>query len=175
MRFLLASIWLAAVVAVAPTLALGASDRARGYHSEAFTVPNFCGTGVAVEGFFESIFTASERDGVVKVEHQGSVTFSYDDASVIESFAGQFTHTLVSTGEDGTETRQLISKGIPVKIQLANGQVLARDAGMIVQLVIIQNGNEIDVQTVSTSGPHPIDASGGSLFCTVVPQALGIT
>ena len=175
MKFLLASIWLTAVVAAAPTLALGASDRARGYHSEAFTVPNFCGTGVAVEGFFESIFTASERDGVVKVEHQGSVTFSYGDASVIESFAGQFTHSLVATGEGGVETRRLISKGLPVKIQLANGPVLARDAGIIVQLVIIQDGNEINVQTVSTNGPHPIDASGGSLFCAVVPQALGIT
>jgi len=173
MRFL-ALIAVAAVVAAAPTLALGANDRAHGYHSEAFTDPNFCGTGAAVEGFFESIFTASERDGVIKVEHQGSVTFSYGDASVIVSFAGQFTHTLVATGERGVETRRLISKGLPVKIQLANGPVLARDAGIIVQLVIIQNGNEINVQTVSTSGPHPIDASGGSLFCAVVPQALGI-
>lgn len=173
MRFF-ALIAVAAVVGAAPTLALGANERARGYHSEAFTDPNFCGTGAAVEGFFESIFTASERDGVFKIEHQGSVTYSYGDAAVIASFAGQFTHTLVSTGEDGTETRQLISKGIPMKIQLANGPVLARDAGIIVDLVIIQNGNEIDVQTVSTSGPHPIAASGGSLFCAVVPRALGI-
>ena len=173
MRFF-ALIAFAAVVAAAPTLALGANDRARGYHSEAFTDPNFCDTGAAVEGFFESIFTASERDGVFKIEHQGSVTFSYGDASVISSFAGQFTHTLVATGEGGVETRRLISKGLPVKIQLANGPVLARDAGIMVQLVIIQNGTEIDVQTVSTSGPHPIDASGGSLFCAVVPRALGI-
>jgi hypothetical protein len=174
MRFL-ALIAVAAVVAAAPTLALGANERARGYHSEAFTDPNFCGTGADVEGFFESIFTASERDGTFKVEHQGSVTYSYGDAAVIVSFAGQFTFTLVSTGEGGVETRRLISKGLPVKIQLANGPVLARDAGIIVQLVMSQNGNEINVQTVSTSGPHPIDASGGSQFCEVVPQALGIT
>ncbi len=173
MRFLLASIAVAAVVAAAPSLALGAKPE-HGHHSESFTDPNFCGTGAAVEGFFESIFTASERDGVTKVEHQGSVTFSYGDAFVIVSFAGQFTHTLVATGEGGVETRRLISKGITAKIQLANGPVLARDAGIIVQLVTIQNGNEINVQTVSTSGPHPVDASGGSLFCAVVPQALGI-
>jgi hypothetical protein len=172
MKFLLASIWLAAVVAVAPTLALGAKPE-HGYHSESFTETNFCGTGTSVDGFFESIFTASERDSVVKVEHQGSVTFSYGDASVIVSFAGQFTDTIVATGEDGVEIHQLISKGIPVKIQLANGPVLAVDAGVIVMLNTVQHGNRVDEQIVSMSGPHPVAVSG--LFCTVVPQALGIT
>jgi hypothetical protein len=172
MKFLLASIWLAAVVAVAPTLALGAKPE-HGYHSESFTETNFCGTGTSVDGFFESIFTASERDSVVKVEHQGSVTFSYGDASVIVSFAGQFTDTIVATGEDGVEIHQLISKGIPVKIQLANGPVLAVDAGVIVVLNTVQHGNRVDEQIVSMSGPHPVAVSG--LFCTVVPQALGIT
>jgi hypothetical protein len=171
MKFLLASIWLAAVVAVAPTLALGAKPE-HGYHSESFTETNFCGTGTSVDGFFESIFTASERDSVVKVEHQGSVTFSYGDASVIVSFAGQFTDTIVATGEDGVEIHQLISKGIPVKIQLANGPVLAVDAGVIVVLNTVQRGNVVDEQIVSMSGPHPVAVSG--LFCTVVPQALGI-
>jgi hypothetical protein len=172
MKFLLASIWLAAVVAVAPTLALGAKPE-HGYHSESFTETNFCGTGTSVDGFFESIFTASERDGGFKVEHQGSVTFSYGDASVIVSFAGQFTDTIVATGEDGVEIHQLISKGIPVKIQLANGPVLAVDAGVIVVLNTVQHGNRVDEQIVSMSGPHPVAVSG--LFCTVVPQALGIT
>jgi hypothetical protein len=171
MKFLLASIWLAAVVAVAPTLALGAKPE-HAYHSESFTDTNFCGTGTSVDGFFESIFTASERDGGFKVEHQGSVTFSYGDASVIVSFAGQFTDTIVATGEDGVEIHQLISKGIPVKIQLANGPVLAVDAGVIVVLNTVQRGNVVDEQIVSMSGPHPVAVSG--LFCTVVPQALGI-
>ncbi len=172
MKFLLASIWLAAVVAVAPTLALGAKPE-HGYHSESFTETNFCGTGTSVDGFFESIFTASERDGGFKVEHQGSYTFSYGDASVIVSFAGQFTDTIVATGPGGVEIHQLISKGIPVKIQLANGPVLAVDAGVIVALNTVQFGNRVDEQIVSMSGPHPVAVSG--LFCTVVPQALGIT
>ncbi len=172
MRFL-ALIAVAAVVAAAPTLALGANDRARGYHSEAFSDPNFCGTGAAVEGFFESIFTASERDGVFKIEHQGSVTYSYGDAAVIVSFAGQFTDTIVATGENGVEIHQLISKGIPVKIQLEKGPVLAIDAGVIVVLNTVQHGNVVNEQIVSLRGPHPVAVSG--LFCTVVPQALGIT
>jgi hypothetical protein len=172
MKFLLASIWLAAVVAAAPTLALGAKPE-HGYHSESFTDPNFCGTGTSVDGFFESIFTASERDGGFKVEHQGSVTFSYGDVAVIVSFAGQFTDTIVATGPGGVEIHQLISKGIPVKLQLENGPVLAVDAGVIVALNTVQFGNHVDEQIVSLSGPHPVAVSG--LFCTVVPQALGIT
>jgi len=112
MKFLLASIWLAAVVAVAPTLALGAKPE-HGYHSESFTETNFCGTGTSVDGFFESIFTASERDGGFKVEHQGSYTFSYGDASVIVSFAGQFTDTIVATEAGGVEIHQLIRKRNP--------------------------------------------------------------
>jgi hypothetical protein len=46
---------------------------------------------------FESLFNESERDGVFKTEHQGSFTFIYGDASVIVSFAGQFTDTIVAT------------------------------------------------------------------------------
>ena len=71
------------------------------------------------------------------------------------------------------EIHQLISKGIPVKIQLPNGPVLAVDAGVIVVLNTVQQGNVVDEQIVSMSGPHPVAVSG--LFCTVVPQALGIT
>ena len=97
----------------------------------------------------------SERDGVGKAEHRGSVTFSYGDASVILSFAGQFTDTIVATEAGGVEIHQLISKGIPVKIQLANGPVLLIDAGVIVVLVTVQNGNG-DLQIVSMNGPHPL-------------------
>jgi hypothetical protein len=172
MRFLLASIGIAAVVAVAPTLALGAKPE-RGYHSDSFTETNFCGTGTSVDVFFESIFTASERDGGFKVEHQGSFTYTYGDASVIVSFAGQFTDTIVATGPGGVEIHQLISKGIPVKIQLENGPVLAVDAGASVVLITVQNGNVVNEQIVSLSGHYPVLVGG--VFCTVVPQALGIT
>ena len=71
------------------------------------------------------------------------------------------------------EIHQLVATGIPVKIQLANGPVLLIDAGVIVVLVTVQNGNE-DAEIVSMNGPHPL-AENGSLFCEIVPQALGIT
>jgi len=45
----------------------------------------------------------------------------------------------------------------------------------MVELVTVQDGNVLNDQIVSTNGPHPEAASGFSLFCDVVPQALGIT
>ena len=71
------------------------------------------------------------------------------------------------------EIKQLISKGIPIKLQLANGPVLAVDAGVSVVLNTVLHGNLVNEQIVSLRGPHPVMVSG--LFCTLVPQALGIT
>ena len=169
MRLFLALLTVAAAVAVAPMAASGATFR-----SESYTDPDFCGTGASVDVLSENTLAhLSERDGVGKAEHRGSDTFTYGDASVIVSFAGQFTDTIVATEAGGVEIHQLISMGIPVKIQLANGPVLSIDAGRIVLLITVQNGNE-DVQIVSVNGPHPL-AENGSLFCEIVPQALGIT
>lgn len=52
---------------------------------------------------------------------------------------------------------------------------VALDAGVIVDLVTVQDGNVLNDQIVSTNGPHPEAASGGSFFCQVVPEAIGIT
>src|SRR5256885_15034 len=166
---------LAIMVVAAVPMAASAAKPEHAFHSESFTDPDFCGTGASVDGFFESIFTASERNGVIKTEHQGSTTFTYGGASVVVSFAGQFTETVVAVGEGGVVTKQLISKGITEKIQFPNGPVLSLDAGVIVELVTIQDGNILNDQIVSTNGPHPEAANGGSPFCEVVPHALGIT
>jgi hypothetical protein len=72
------------------------------------------------------------------------------------------------------EIHQLIGKGIPVKIQLANGPVLLIHAGVIVELVDRPKRQEIDHEFVSMNGPHPLAESSGSL-CEILPQALGIT
>jgi hypothetical protein len=162
---------IAVVVAVAPMAASGAAS----HSTESFTDPNFCSIGASVDVLVENTLAhLSERDGVGIAEHQGTVTFTYGEASVVMSFAGQFTDTIVATEPGGVEIHQLISKGIPVKIQLPNGPVLAIDAGVIVMLNTVHDGNEIDSQIVSMNGPHPL-SENGSLFCEIVPQALGIT
>jgi hypothetical protein len=173
-RILISALVIAAVAVIAPMAASGAKPE-HAFHTESFTDPDFCGTGASVDGLFESIFTASERNGVIKTEHQGSVTFTYGDASVVDSFAGQFTDTIVATEEGGVEIHRLVSKGITEKIQLPHGPVLLLDRGVLVELVTVQDGNVLDAQIVSMNGPHPDRASDGSLFCQIVPQALGIT
>jgi hypothetical protein len=175
MRLLLVSVLVIVAVAAVLPITASAAKPEHAFHSETFTDPDLCGTGASVDGFFESIFTASERNGVIKTEHQGSVTFTYGGSSAVVSFAGQFTDTIVATAEGGVETHQLVSKGITEKIQAPNGPVLSIDAGVIVELVTVQDGNVLNEQIVSTNGPHPEAASGGSLFCEIVPQALGIT
>ena len=170
-KTVLVTIAAAALAAVAPIAASGAAF----HSSESFTDPDFCGTGASVDVLSENLLAhLSFRDGVGKAEHQGTVTFTYGDASVILSFAGQFTDTIVATEAGGVEIHRLISKGITVKLQLANGPVLSIDAGVIFELVTVQNGNE-DHEIVNVNGPHPFAESGGSLFCEIVPQALGIT
>jgi hypothetical protein len=172
MRLLLTLLTVAAAVAVAPIAASGAAF----HSSESFTDPDFCGTGARVDVLVENTLAhLSERDGVGKAEHQGTVTFTYGDASVIVSFAGQFTDTIVATEAGGVEIHLLVGKGIPEKIQLANGPVLLIDAGMIVVLNTVQDGNLLNSQIVGMNGPHPDAASGFSLFCEIIPQALGIT
>ena len=175
-RFLVSALVIAAVVAIAPMAASGAKPE-HGFHSESFTIPDFCGTGASVDVFFESIFTGGDRNGngVIATEHQGSFTYTYGDASVVQSFAGQFIETIVATGEGGVVVHQLVSQGITEKLQVPNGPVLSLDAGVIVELVTTQDDNVINDEIVSTNGPHPEAASGGSLFCEIVPQALGIT
>lgn len=168
---LLVTIAAAALVAVAPMAASGAAV----HSSESFTDPDFCGSGASVDVLVENTLAhLSFRDGVGQAEHHGTVTFTYGDASVILSFAGQFTDTIVATEPGGVEIHQLISKGIPMKVQLPNGPVLAIDAGVIVMLNTVQDGNLLNSQIVSINGPHPFAENGG-LFCEIVPQALGIT
>ena len=151
MRLFLALLTVAAAVAVAPMAASGATFR-----SESYTDPDFCGTGASVDVLSREHARAPKRARWCgQGGAPGSDTFTYGDASVIVSFAGQFTDTIVATEAGGVEIHQLISKGIPVKIQLANGPVLSIDAGRIVLLITVQNGNE-DVQIVSVNGPHPL-------------------
>ena len=84
MRLLLALLTVAAAVAVAPMAASGAT-----FNSESSTDPDFCGTGASVDALLENTLAhLSERDGVGKAEHRGSVTFSYGDASVILTSRG---------------------------------------------------------------------------------------
>jgi len=163
----------AVVSALALTPTAAEAKPVHGRHMESFTDRNFCGTGSLVRVNFKSAFSATERDGSIKTQHQGRFTFRHGDSSVIVMFAGQFTDTIVAQ-EGDAQVHQLVSKGVTEKIKLPHGPVLSIDAGLIVERVTVVDGNVVDVQIVRMAGPHPEAVSGGSLFCEVVPGALGI-
>ena len=166
---------IAALVALGfPIPAAVASQPLHGEDSGTFTDRNFCGTGERVRIHFETAFSSSERDSVIKTQHRGSLTFTNEAATVILSFAGQFTDTILSR-QGGVVVHRLVTKGLPIKIKPERGGVLTRDAGLLVERVTVKNGNIVASEIIRMSGPHPVAQSGGTLFCVVMTDALNLT
>jgi hypothetical protein len=93
--------------------------------------------------------------------------------SVILSNSGQVTGTALIDEAAGTITFVTTFKGLPEKIQTANGAVLLRDAGIAVftQVFDLATGEPIS-SDVSIKGPHPDLESDFALFCGVIVPAL---
>lgn len=115
-------------------------------------------------------------DGSFKDTSSVQVTFTnpVNGKAVVISNAGQVTGPSPIVDEAaGTITFVTSFKGLPEKIQTANGPVLLRDAG------IITFANTFDLETgefISTEviikGPHPEADSDFTLFCEVISGAL---
>ena len=95
-------------------------------------------------------------------------------AKVILHFAGPFSDTIISGDPDGVHTHEQINKGLPEMIRTAQGPVLIRDAGYIVFHVVFNGEEPISSEIVVNRGPHPEAESDFTLFCEVVPAALGL-
>ena len=103
-------------------------------------------------------------------------TFSNPDngKSVIISNAGSITDIAPIIDEEaGTITFATSFKGLPEKIQTANGRVLLRDAGIItfVDTFDLTTGDFISEEVI-VKGPHPEADSDFELFCEVITGAL---
>jgi hypothetical protein len=144
------------------------------------TDPNFCGTGQAVDFAFDVVanvwISPAGPDELVRVTFSGTQTFSNPDTdlSVVVSFAGQTTDTVISGDPEGIHTHLISTKGLPEKIQTVNGPVLLRDAGIAVFALTFDGDELISQEVVLVRGPHPDLASDGTLFCQVMTDALGI-
>jgi hypothetical protein len=103
------------------------------------------------------------------------VTFTNPEngKSVVLSNAGQITGTAVIDEDAGTITFLTTFKGLPEKIQTADGSVLLRDAGVItfVDTFDLETGELISSDVV-IKGPHPEAESDFELFCEVMTDAL---
>ena len=75
--------------------------------------------------------------------------------------------------EAGTITFSTTYKGLPEKIQTAQGPVLLRDAGVITfaDTFDLETGELISSDTI-VNGPHPEADSDFTLFCEVISGAL---
>ena len=93
--------------------------------------------------------------------------------SIVISNAGQVTGTALVDEEAGTVTFVTTFKGLPEKIQTANGPVLLRDAGVAVftDVFDLETG-ELISSDVSIRGPHPDLESDFLAFCEVIVPAL---
>jgi hypothetical protein len=142
------------------------------------TDPDFCGTGqtVEVEGDVRITDWFSPPDGPFMTTVSGTVTFTNPDTglSVVNSFSGRSTETIISGDPEGIHTLLVTTTGLPEKIQTENGPVLLRDAGLIVFEITFDGDEFISQETLLVKGPHPEEASDFTLFCEVMTEALGI-
>jgi hypothetical protein len=144
------------------------------------TDPDFCGTGQDVNIAFDirtnEWISPNGPEELVRTTRSGKITYTNPDTgvSVVVSFAGQATATTISGDPEGLHTLLITNKGLPEKIQTANGPVLLRDAGLIVREITFNGDEFISQETVVVKGPHPDAASDFALFCEVMTEALGI-
>jgi hypothetical protein len=106
---------------------------------------------------------------------QATFTNPVNGKSVLISSAGQTSGPPPIVDEEaGTITFLASFRGLPEKIQTANGPVLLRDAGIITfaDTFDLETGDFISSEIVVTKGPHPEADSDFTLFCEVISEAL---
>jgi hypothetical protein len=151
------------------------------------TMPNDQICGVPVSTTVNIISNDQERLAksgfpLFKTTGRGTITWTNPATgkSVSISFAGAEKDLTVVDNGDGTITLRTAVTGIPQKITLSNGQVVAMDMGRVVFVSVINyNGTPTDTsddvlisQSIeSISGPHPQLQSDFS-FCEVVVSGL---
>jgi hypothetical protein len=171
---------LVAAFAILPAGALGAKPEI--FHTHFLdTEEDVDVCGITVDIVAEGVFTDKaffDKEGnFVRFMSTASamVTFTAENGkSVIVQNAGQFTDVEPLIDEEaGTITFVTTFKGLPEKIQTANGPVLLRDAGLItfMDTFNLETGEFISSDII-IKGPHPEAESDFVLFCEVITEAL---
>ena len=95
------------------------------------------------------------------------------DAVVVQN-SGLFQEREIVDEEAGTITFLTTFKGLPEKIQTAQGPLLLRDAGIVTfaDTFDLVTGEFISSEVIVQKGPHPELDSDFELFCDIVTDAL---
>ena len=171
---------LVAAFAILPAGALGAKPEI--FHTHFLDTEedvDVCGINVDLVSkgvFTDKAFFDSEGNFVRFMSTASATTTLTADngKSVIIKNAGQFTDVAPLIDEAaGTITFVVTFKGLPEKIQTAQGPVLLRDAGIIsfVDTFDLETGEFISSDVI-IKGPHPEAESDFTLFCEVITEAL---
>ena len=180
---LLRAFLVAAVVAlaVAPVGAVGAKpERFHEHVMEFFEGDNVCGmtVDVAVTGVFTDLVFFDKEGNFVRFTSTSSIRVTVTDAdgdAVVIQNSGLVQSREIVDEEAGTITFLTTFKGLPEKIQTAQGPVLLRDAGVITfaDTFDLETGEPISFEILVNKGPHPEADSDFVLFCEVITEALG--
>ena len=171
---------LIATLAVLPASALGAKPEI--FHANFLDIEedvDVCGITVDIvaKGVFTDKAFFDKEGNFVRFISTASVTSTLtaeNGKSVTIQNAGQFSDVEPLIDEEaGTITFVTTFKGLPEKIQTANGHVLLRDAGLItfMDTFDLETGEFISSDII-VRGPHPEAESDFALFCEVITEAL---
>jgi hypothetical protein len=169
-----------AALVIAPAGAIGAKpERFHERVIEFFEGDNVCGLTVdtTVAGVFTDLVFFDKEGNFVRFMSLSSFRVTFTDAdgdSVIVRNANLFQQTEVVDEEAGTITFFITFKGLPEKIQTAQGPVLLRDAGIVTfaDTFDLATGEFISSEVTVVKGPHPELDSDFQLFCEIVTDAL---
>ncbi len=107
---------------------------------------------------------------------QATLTNPENGKSVVLSNAGQVSGPPPIVDEEAGTITFITGpyKGLPEKIQTAQGPVLLRDAGIITfaDTFDLETGEFLSDETIVNRGPHPEADSDFTLFCEVITGAL---
>jgi hypothetical protein len=145
--------------------------------SGTYTDTNFCGTGMTVDLSWDGVLNLwLGPNDTEKSTGQQKTTYTnpLNGASVVVSSSGLLT---VTRTEDpgGGYTYAVSYRGQPEKIQPAGGgQIVTKDAGYLTFYDHFDASSNYLGTDVVERGPHPEADGDFTLFCTVVPAALGL-
>jgi hypothetical protein len=177
MRKALALTGLAAALLLASMASSAAAaplvDRFHGKFSDTFA-GDLCG----IQGTY--VITGMDNiqvfaDGRFKDEFRQNVLFTSASTgkSVLIFAANQFVGRGPIDNGDGTISFLSTYKGLPEKIKLPNGRMLARDVGNVTFVDTFDaTTGEFLGETTLERGPHPLLDSGFSLVCATIVPAL---
>lgn len=188
-RFSFAALAAVAVLgAAAPAQAGVLVGRGHDRFDVTFTNHNFCGTGIAVTGHAKGVNNGSfhlSKDGFPLFNEifSGTTTFTAaDGTSVSVRFSGSTKDTSVVDNGDGTMTVTRQTAGLASEIILADGTVVARDVGLLQEILVIDyNGTPsnpdddtlISQTSIDKAGAHPIYYTTDRQCAYLVPALFG--